>query len=260
MQFLFGDLQDGISMEDARAYIAYIYDATNFTIDFIAQFREFESRNITFQIWYGEGNLVFGGGGGLMAIDRVVLFNLLSVMVAGHEVVHAVMHQIGEPRPIRPLEEGFADFINDTFNKSEDFDHSLPYHDEIYGEGFIRHAYSFYYDYLWHFAAHYRLTNHDYRAIHVGFGTFYTSVSAPDHIAAINTYATATSFVIYLVETYGMDNFMKVLWDVDNFINVYGQDIHGMIEEWRRFLYNFVSSNEYAEEWEELAISYWNQR
>lgn len=57
-------------------------------------------------------------------------------------------------------------------------------------------------------------------------------------ILELSTYATAESFTIYLIKTYGLEKFSQVYFDIDNFENVYGITLQEMVDEWLEFLNN----------------------
>ncbi|MCL2855841.1 MAG: hypothetical protein FWE21_09530 [Defluviitaleaceae bacterium] len=225
-----------------------MHAATYFVIDFKSQYFKVAPHNVRIEILYDVRPAEAGGlyhlnahlsiyGGGMFRSTRQIASTIT------HEISHAVVHgMIDKPRAIPPLDEGFADYMALIFSQSKygqseqlfsrirrEWWSVSPWHSnfaEVY-ENYARRM---------HHAAHRRLTRVDYTTVGVGFVWLYTDTSCPDHIAPINTYVTAASFVAWLIETHGTEKFSQVFFDVDNFINVYDRDIWDMVDEWRSFL------------------------
>ena len=241
--FFFDHIHNIIAVNEINNYVEYMQNAINFTVNFMGQFRDFEVTPLRTYIHYYTIGFMGGGyqGSGLLEI-----FGIRAIEVMAHEVVHAIIvSMMDKSRPILSLEEGFANYVNFHFNKSTDFQHQLP--DESSAE-LIRSNFNRNYHYRYHFASHYRLTNVDYAVVGAGFPP---PRRCPSYIDAINTYSTTTSFVIYLIQTYGIDNFMETMWDVAGFVNIYGKDIYELIEEWREWLY--ILTYNYEGDWEAVA-------
>ncbi|MCL2855086.1 MAG: hypothetical protein FWE21_05650 [Defluviitaleaceae bacterium] len=258
--FSFDDFNSAIPMTAIINYVEYTRNAIDFTVGFMAQFVEFEVMPLQVKVYY-DGRALFDFFGGGAGDSFIIVTGAESMMTIAHEVVHVVARWIYAQhgvRPIQPLEEGFASYIMAVFNKSENFDHQLFYIDHYSDRGDLRTSWTIFYDHDYHFMAQYRLINMDYYNMgHFVHQSRYTAVGSPYHIPAINTYEPATSFVIYLINTYGIDNFMEALWNIENFHYIYGKDIHGMIEGWREFLSDFVAGHRHSLQWENRAGRLW---
>ena len=229
--------------------------ATLFTVDWYSSFREFEFTPINVNAHVSDlpiGGIAFHN---YIQINRVVEnLNMLIIMI--HEVSH-IMNQMADMAPIIPLDEGLAEALGLLFLSSE-YAENLPpsfllqtpgSEALLFGEidrSQDMLVYSRSRKLVTHFVAYYRLNYTDYvygggpfgndSNGSIGFYRRYMNPYEVGHIAEINTYSTAASFVLFLLETYGAEMYMQVHGDVDNFINVYGRTIHELIEEWRAFL------------------------
>jgi len=244
--FFFSHFDQNVPLSEIILLVTYMHDAAVFVIDFVYEFRSFEAAQLTFHLMYNRVDNRFAGGFDDRR-DVISIFNMQTrpwdiLMTIPHEISHAVMHfMVGYPLE-DPFDEGFANFMSIAFNETDEAQ-SFPHLQMMIDDGFappvdnVREWANFLRSWSFHMGAYIRRIAEDYTLENVGFGTRYTNVNDPNHITDINTYWTATSFVIYLIDTYGIDKYMQVHWDTDNFANVYGRDIHGMIEEWRLFLY-----------------------
>jgi len=247
--FIFDCFTSTTTVQNIRAYVDYLSAATSFTIDLMANFRDFEAMPLSFNIWYDadssflSGRYMFNHNINIYMDWGMTAF----LYTVAHEVSHSVVYSmIGIPNPIIPLSEGFANVTSILFNKSE---YSQCYHLfsmlEINRLGIesIRELFELEWSYGVHFPAHRRLTRENYSVEGVGFGSRGKGIGFSEYMNPINTYITATSFVIWLIDGYGLDSFMEVFWNVGNFYGVYGRDVGGMIEQWRGFLDELVVVN-----------------
>jgi len=233
--------------------------ATLFTVDWYSKFKEFEFVPINVNAFVsGSPSLSNIGGVAFnnhVQLNRVAVnINMLITMV--HEVSH-IMNQMTEMAPIIPLDEGLATALGLLFLSSEHAESIPPSfllqtpNSEVllFGEADRSQdmlIYSRSRILIEHYIAYYRLNYTDYvygggpygsdSYGSIGFLWRYTDPYEEGHIAEINTYSTAASFVLYLLATYGEEMYIQVHENADNFINVYGRTIHELIEEWRAFL------------------------
>jgi len=59
----------------------------------------------------------------------------------------------------------------------------------------------------------------------------------------IHSYITSSSFVRYLIDTYGAEKYMEVFFNTDRFQRVYGVSLEAMLDEWMEFL--SINANEF---------------
>ena len=252
--FFFDETANIISLSDIEYYVEYMQNAINFTVDFMSGFKEFQVTPLRTYVHYE----IQAWGGGYDGHGHIEIFGIRAISVMTHEVVHAIIiSMIGGERPLLSFEEGFAEYVRLSFNKSQHFYHQLPFGAAEAGEYaaiLIREFYNSKYNYIDHFIAYYRLTNIDYAVIGAGFPP---PRLCPSGIDAINAYDTATSFVLWLIQNHGIDAFMSVLWDADNFVNVYYKDIYGMVDEWRDWLFGFVL--DYEGDWDDVLRLHWGR-
>ena len=251
--------------ENIMNYIYALDTETLFVINWYSQFIDFEFTPINVNVFARTINPQFGGladfSGNLINIYQFWVGAGMHGIMA-HEVSHAINGQINR-QPIAPLDEGLANvlmfqFFESEYNETYMFFLTVNYIQDNFGSDHRRMELltnTWLRDMDMHFRAYYRLNHTDY--VHgggpfgtgsngnIGFVVRYTNPNAEYHIAAINTYTTALSFVHYLITTYGAEYYMQVHWDVNNFENVYGKTIFELIEEWRSFLINLA-----VEEWD----------
>ena len=133
-----------------------------------------------------------------------------------HEVSHILEWQIGRD-PFITFSEGLANVIWFSFADYIGFDV------ETIGFSRFDHPWAFWY-----------LDSETYLNPSDLGGSF--AVSTPRRFQEISHHVTATSFVQYLIETYGAEKYLQVHWDVDGFDEVFGISIEEMILRWREFL------------------------
>ena len=243
-------------------YVEALDTETLFAINWYSEFIDFKFSPINVNVFaYVTANPRVGGWadprGNLIHIYQF-WYGAGGIGVIAHEVSHSINGQIGK-LPIAPLDEGLADTLRIKFFASDyvetymfiltmDYLKDDPSRLELATDIRLREL-------NMHFRAYYRLNHTDYVRGggpfgggfngEIGFVSRYKNPDSEGHIAAINTYSTALSFVYYLIMTYGAENYMQVHWDIDNFESVYNRTICEAIEEWRSFLIELA-----IEEWD----------
>jgi len=136
-------------------------------------------------------------------------------LIAAHEISHIIEYRLhGNPFP--PFSEGLAYLVNYYFDER-----SL----DIYGHT--------------HEAAQKLLASGNYMRIS-DIGWRYDR-NHWLYKSELSSRTTVTSFVKYMYETYGGENFFQVHWRIFRFEEVYGITIDEMILQWREFLEDYVA-------------------
>ena len=251
--FLFLEHSDALDIHTIKGYVYYFDDSARFVKDFFAEFAEFDFRPMDIFIVYN--------GSAFSAVDAspwdgwIRLFNFDSVPPSAivHEIAHFVSFwsQDNEFGPFE-FEEGIAmaleryHDIHDAFGKSYRWqrEHGRSTFGayanallDIFNDEYIAQAawYSLISDFdtigLAHLIGYSWLYFRNYEARAAALGA-----SIPE----IGTHPTAGSFVLYLIENYGVKNYMKVHFGRSSFEDVYGITIYEAIVQWRMFLYEFI--------------------
>jgi len=263
MHFSFAYLSRSFDESHLNKKVEYIHGAINFTRDFYSQFTDIpDVFPIDFFMSYEPLSITRGWASARPDLARVTLQGLGTYMSSTSWllVVHELSHIFTGANVFVPFDEGLADFLNFQFNTGYALNYELiadDYNQNMLMEQIFRdhfeplnlwgHSASvlvsadeihlFAYTYLKH-NTHFELR---------GFAGRFADPLAPYYIPEINTYELALSFVLYLVDTYGIDHYMQVHWDNDNFDNVFGKPLEDAIQEWREFL-NALSLESYS--WE----------
>jgi len=230
VNFVFEHIGDLISLDDIEQYIAYISDAKMFVTDFFTQHRNFELSPIEITINYTNTNTFPLD----MSLPRRIYINDKSYVSATPALLaHAVLLDIdSENLPVGALRHGISNYLRINFNASDNFTHVLPHTDagdrskrqEHYRNLRINGSHALAYN---HFAN--------------GYPNYFSYNSSAGNFN-IGTTDTAHSFGLYLIDTYEVEYFLDAIWNVENFVNVYGRDVHGMIDEWMIFLKDLFST------------------
>jgi len=253
--FLFLEHSDALSIQTMQGYVRYFDDSAQFVKNFFAGFAPFDFRPVDIFIVYD--------GSALSPIDanledewiRMFNFSNVSPTVFAHEIAHYISYwaqgnSFGNYWV--EFEEGIAMALMSYRDIYEGLDKSYHWHREhrrsifgsyadalnnIFGDDDTAEAA---WDFLMadfdsiglaHVMGYHWLRHRDFetRAIQLG-STF----------AEIGTHPTAGSFVLYLIENYGIENYMQVHFDRDSFEDVYGITINEMIARWQAFLDGFI--------------------
>ncbi|MCL2573904.1 MAG: hypothetical protein FWE34_05050 [Defluviitaleaceae bacterium] len=253
--FAFECFTSALSIEYIREYNVFLNASTAFVIDTFARFTYVEPLPLRTTVWHdavgSAGGLYFPGTGIIHLFNSARTPGHLFAMA--HEVSHAVSIDMISESAWVVFEEGFATAVSYLFYES-DIATNLRLTSSVIDEIFVRapEIPFFSVDFV-HASAYYMLTYTDYTDASSEFFGWRQATANPQSdsiIHAIYSPFTGTSFVAYLVDTYGVESFMGVMWDIDNFVNAYGRDIHGMIEEWREFLHEFYHYT-YDGSWDE---------
>ena len=194
----------------------------------------------------------FGQRGTASRNQIFVPINGLS-MITAHEVVHAISVAIGDGFAFWPFEEGLAQVVQVLHNFYDRDRFGWAYQVwPILVEGFIPRYYGYGVYASYEIASAVRnFLLKDYENV-VPFYHFlaYTALNAPPGLGTalpyfrqrhgspseIHTLYTAHSFVMYLIETYGTEQYFLVHFDMYPFEYVYGMTLQEMIKEWMDFL------------------------
>jgi len=250
----FGNAKQYFTVERINEKIDYFHGAIIFTRDLYSDFVNVELRHfpIRFIMSY-ESNITttatadFNGIINLRGLGGDRGYRVL--LVAAHELSHIFNGTL----LFCPFDEGFADVANFWFNQKFALNYPIFANSDHQTIEDMRALTS---EFV-HLRAHFRLYFEEH-LLNRGFVWRYTDPHADNYIAEINTYNTAFSFVLYLIDTYGLDKYMQVHWNKNNFDNVYGKSIYEAIEQWQLFLedlaFNFREAD--PDMWEEYVESF----
>jgi len=217
--FIFGAFRYGILFEDMMHYIDYIENATQFVVSWFSDYFEFDFEPIDHLIYrdfrVNPEREAIGFAPWELNEIHYAKQSLHFPYFAAHEVVHRIDISIGGHSNFLPFVEGLAYLLNNYFDES-----SL--------ERFGRH----------HGRAYELLISEDYGYRPIGPEYNERNVI---FVPELNSRITSTSFVQYLVETYGAEKYFQVHWDVGRFETVYGITLDGMILRWRDFLIEYAA-------------------
>jgi hypothetical protein len=227
--FVFSSFRQRMSIYDMQRYIAYIDKATYVVVDWLSDF--FEGFNddfvpINHRIYYGLVSIGTTPNCGYADWTRnQIVYAGLShrfPYIALHEIVHILDFRLGG-MSFEPFTEGLAHLLDDYFA-------------EFGGIGFGNY----------HRRAYTMLAAGGYGHMNDlgGPGANFNERN-PRFIPELTMRITATSFVQYLIETYGGEKYFQVHWSRNfrDFENVYGATIHELILRWREFLEEYVASH-----------------
>ena len=222
--FVFYTFEQYLPANTMQRHIDYIGRATEFVIEWYSEYIDFIFMPINHRVYYREfvhdphssdrwaavanivpNTIIYGGN------------NLFFPHIAVHEISHVIEGRINSVI-FRPFSEGLAYLLMYSFEGS-----TAP-----------------------------RLHSHRAAINMLNAGTYanpYESdMGAGYPMSYILRYpelsmrTTATSFVQYLIETYGAEKYLQVHWRVGNFENVYGVAVEEMILRWREFLREYSAS------------------
>ena len=258
--FLFMTQSDDLSAQAIRDYVSYFDDSVRYVLSIFSGFIEVDYRPIdTF--------IVYNGYGGMFSpIDaspsdvwiRMVNYSDVTPSVFVHETTHFISFWAQDSswgeRFRFEFEEGLAMAMMSYHDMFDRFEHGKSY---LWAEENRQHVYGSYTDALYdilgdeasaeaawehfmmdfdsiglaHVIAYHWLYFRDYESEAARMG---------NDIAEIGTHPTAGSFVLYLIESFGLECYMQVHLGQNGFEDVYGKTIHDMIAEWRAFLDDLV--------------------
>ena len=216
--FIFYNLDRQTNIDLTRARVAWerygqiFDDGTRFVKEWFVRYVDWDSNRIIHNVFFDKKGVWVDGWryapatGGFGATHH---YGGVQRNVIVHETVHAMEDQIAE-RNFTPFSEGLAEYLQARFLSLCPADryhhHALQQHPYIANIG------------AWdHFGSRYRRDDENF-------------------IPYIASYTTSASFVTYLIETYGVEKYLQVHWDVDIFEYVYGICLDGMVNRWRIFL------------------------
>jgi len=224
--FVFDSSHQFLPIENMQLQIDYIERATQLVAGWYYNYFEFEFRPINHRIYPH----MFAGRAEWAALAfpwhntiSYARLNLHFPHIAHHEISHILEYQLGRT-PFLPFSEGLAYFLQYYFSDAN-----------LELLGLTRHD---------HTNAHAMFVSGDYRRISDISANY--NANHASYIPELSARTTATSFVQYLIETYGAEKYFQVHWNIRNFETVYGITLDEMILQWREFLVEYVASNQGA--------------
>ncbi|MCL2236159.1 MAG: hypothetical protein FWB98_06950 [Defluviitaleaceae bacterium] len=268
--FIFDDFSQHLDIETIVLYVEYSEDGIEFVYNWYSQFFDFEFVPIhRFQFFYNPHPLHYGVGGDI-GRDLVRIFNLgrrdiAPFFVIVHEITHALEVQVFGSLSHPSFSQGLAEaleylhHIYDHHRGGFGFYYELltaPLEDENAVNGLRENLYIIYGT---HYAADHFIENFiigfDPMSIahHRAYQVIYRHETLPnpeamsvaplfgDEISPyLSSYVTSHSFVMWLMETYGHENYARVHFDIHYFEDVYGVTITEMVDRWLGFLRDFA--------------------
>ena len=271
--FIFTSFSRYIDANRMMNYIDFLDDGIRFVYNWHSRYFDFEfSRINRVDIVYNDrawDNI--GTGGMAFNENHMKLYYRtpeidLSILV--HKAVHVIDAQVFGAMPsFGPFAEGLADALNMLHSIADRDEFGIFYSWFMYTyaspesllwfEGLLidvlgsqNSACYFIYKFIHgfdpightHFHAYCYLYHRETLFSHLGDlpREFFAPKLNPEVSLYIASYLTSSSFVQYLLETYGGEKYAQVHFNVNNFENVYGMTLHEMIDEWREFLRNFA--------------------
>ena len=224
--FVFDTFQQNMLASTMQHQIDNIERATEFVVNWYSEHLEFNFVPINHRIYPVE-SIVFENVEGVFAAIAYAHENSISYarlnalypLTAPHEVSHIIEYRI-RGQAFLPFAEGHAYLLMYYFSGVN------------LGElGFPRD----------HISAYNLLTSGEYKSvsdIRWDYNQHHIY-----YFPELSARTTATSFVQYLIETYGAEKYFQVHWMVENFEPVFGITIEEMILRWREFLEEYVAAS-----------------
>ena len=236
--------------------VDYLDDAVRFTIGWYTGFVDFDAERVQANLFYrrntqrgavSRGRINIGW---LMDYLPVYMPRQVSYMVeswVGYDVFAPfssglalainIFHNVHDM-------DNHAFYLNTFWNNSEEFAVTMQdWFREIFGSEALGTA-----------AWEYLHNSNDFaKAYHIGaYIRHYDRTSRAADPALVDTMGllytphNAASFVLYLITTYGVDNYMQVHFDINSFEAVYGTTLEEMVERWLAFLDDLAAQLERA--------------
>jgi len=256
--FLFLPHSDTLGIYAIRSYVKYFDNITQFVKNFFANFTDFTQFDFD-----SIDTFIIYDGSTLSPVDANLVDNWIRMFNLGafppsafaHEITHFISFwSQGNRLGAIEFEEGLAMAMERYHDIYDRFGHGKGYQWKIENRRFIFGSYidalreifgdadvadvawnSLMTDFdsigLAHMMAYNWLHNRNYEARAAQLGA---------EIAEIGTHPTAGSFVLYLIENYGAQSYMRVHLGQDSFESIYGTTIYEMIARWRIFLDEFI--------------------
>jgi len=260
--FLFLPSTKNLDQQTIHNYISYFDDGARFAKDFFAEFADFHFQPVDVFVIYNDSphnNIdAFPQDGWI----RIFNFAASQPSSFVHEITHFIsLWARGGDIGAFEFEEGIAmamERFHDAYDRqihgksyqwkleNQRFgfgSYTVALYEILGDQGLANAAWSrlmadFDTAGLAHLMAYHWLHHRDYEGEaetnrRLGFGS---------EIAEIGTHPTAGSFVLYLIENYGVQNYMSLHLGQQSFEEVYGVDIQEMIVRWRVFLEDFIDA------------------
>ena len=228
--YIFDMFEQFVPVDTMQYQMNHIDRASEFVYNWYSQYFEFDFLPITHLIYSTEEvTSEFGFGDPALGL-ATFLGNYISyagnfshfLYIIPHEISHIVEFWIGE-LAFAPFSEGLAHLMEDYFNGTDVFEYVVS------GTA--------------HQLAHYLFASGEYVNISDINSSYVDTRSNIFYYPEISSRISATSFVQYLIETYGAEKYFQVHWRIQNFENVYGITIEEMFLRWREFLEEYVASS-----------------
>jgi len=227
--FIFETFEQFFSLDDTLYYIDYIDRATQFVVEWYSQVFDFDFEPIVNRIYQRELLADEAGDGGAIAFALYGLnrmsyagLNWMLPYIAAHEVSHILEFEMGS-FPFPPFSEGLAHALNHYFDSNAI--------NLLWEKRFTSY----------HQIAHLMFDTGAYRDIS-DIGSIYIE-ERHDYVLELSARGTVTSFVKYLIETYGVEKYMQVHWGIVRFEDTFGITLDDMILQWREFLTQYAAAN-----------------
>jgi len=246
-----------LDVQAIRDYVHHFDNSALFVKDFFAGFAEFDFRPVDTFIVYDSGLLAFNAIDANLWDEWIRIFGLANTSASSF--VHEMAHYISfwaQGDTFGPysteFEEGIAMALERYHDMHEGFGRSYHWYREhrrthfgsyigalndIFGDDDTAEAA---WDFLMadfdsiglaHVMGYHWLRHRDFETRAAQLGSTF---------AEIGTHPTAGSFVLFLIENYGIESYMQAHFDRDSFEDVYGITINEMIARWQIFLDRFI--------------------
>jgi len=221
--FVFRNLDELIPFYDIVSHIEYIDRASEFVVDWYKKVFDFEFEPINHRIHQTE--LVRGTG--FVAVAAVgtneIIYGGLNAgfpYVSAHELAHMMDYIANGVAMFAPFSEGIAHLMEYYFDRD-----AMEGLEDISIHGIAHHG----------FATGYYIYVSDINPAFVP--------ELPQYVPELSARVSATSFVQYLIETYGAEKYFQVHWrGAVGFDNIFGITLDEMIVQWQEFLEGYAAS------------------
>ena len=226
--FTFEGANRKVELSTLVEYVEFLEKGTEFVKEFFQRYYDFDFIPITHQLHFTDTHRSRGHANTAGATQYIAVGRDSCILpIAIHEIAHLFEAQAGATQLFIPFSEGIAQFLSEYFMH------------EMGRDNFVEQVNRS------HLLASARLESGLY--LYSSLIGYY-SRNRSTYIPELNSHQTSYSFTFFLIENYGIDNFMQVYAMqssvIERFADVYDISINEMIGNWRAFLdYNFPTSD-----------------